>query len=225
MHAEISVVVPVLNEAANIEKSLQNLEQIGGIKEVIVVDGGSSDNTITLATPYARVIRAPQGRAWQMNAGAREAAGGILLFLHADTAITREGIELLRQLMADPGVVGGCYKLCFDDRSLLFKLIALGSNLRARLGKIYFGDQGIFVRREIFIEINGFPEVPLMEEWGFCRKLRQKGRLVQLPARVTTSSRRWHKYGVWKTILLMHRLKLLYLLGVSPYRLKKLYTD
>lgn len=225
MNDSISVIIPALNEETNILPTLKSLRNLPGITEIIVADGGSTDNTVALASPLAKVINSPRGRATQMNAGAREAGGDILLFLHADSRLPADGIKLVHQALQPPGVVGGGFRVKFDDNSFIFKLIALGSNLRAMFTKIFFGDQGIFVRRDTYLEIGGFPDIPIMEEWGFCQKLKTKGRLVQLPAAVLTSSRRWHKHGVWKTILLMHKLKILYLLGVSPAKLQQIYPS
>lgn len=225
MSSSISIVMPVFNEAGIIEKTLKSLSGIPGIEEIIVVDGGSTDDTVRIASVYAKVIHAKKRRAQQMNAGAKAATGDIIIFLHADCILASNGFEYLSKTIVNTNVVGGGFQLAFDDNSLLYKLIAFGSNQRAKIFKLFFGDQGIFVRREVFLEVEGFPEVPIMEEWGLCQRLRNKGKLIMLPIPIITSSRRFRKYGVWKTLFLMHKLKLLYLLGVSPDKLKQQYTN
>ena len=225
MPTGISVIIPVLNEARVIGSTLATLNRLTGIKEILVVDGGSADETRAIAARMAVVIDSPRGRAQQMNAGARQADGEILLFLHADTLITQAGLDQLDLACRRPGVIGGGFRLSFDDPAWIFKLIALGSNLRARWHRIFFGDQAIFVRREVFRAVNGYPEMPIMEDWALSQRLKNRGKLVLLPAKVITSSRRWHQHGIWKTIFLMHKLKLLYLLGKSPNQLKQKYPD
>lgn len=221
----ISVVIPALNESAAIESTLGCLTRLRGIREVVVVDGGSSDNTVAIASRYCRVIASPPGRAVQMNTGARNVSGNVILFLHADSIVTQKGIDLLARTINNPQIVGGGFGVEFDDNSVLFRLIALCSNMRARFFKVLFGDQGIFIRLDVFRNINGFPEIPIMEDWELCRKMKSAGKIVLLPATILTSSRRWRKYGIWKTIWLMHKIKLLYVLGVSPTELKKMYSD
>ena len=222
--SKISVIIPALNEANNIIKTMDCLKK-ASVHEIIVVDGGSTDGTVAVVSPYAKVLKSPKGRAVQMNMGAAAATGDILVFLHADSMPTRESFRYLEKTMENSDIVGGGFKVTFGANSLLFRMIACGSNWRAKLCKIFFGDQVIFVRRKTFFEIGGYPDIPIMEDWELCRKMKARGKLVQLPIPVLTSPRRWQKYGTWKTILLMHKLKLLYLLGASPQNLKKHYPD
>lgn len=222
--SKISVIIPALNEADNIRETLDCLKT-ASVHEIIVVDGGSTDGTVAVVSPYARVLNSPKGRAAQMNMGAASATGDILLFLHADSVLTKDSFHYVEKTMKSSDIVGGGFKLSFPNNSLMFRMIACGSNWRAKLCSIFFGDQAIFVRRKTFFEIGGYPDIPIMEDWELCRKLKAKGKLVQLPFPVLTSPRRWQKHGIWKTILLMHKLKLMYILGASPQNLKKHYPD
>jgi rSAM/selenodomain-associated transferase 2 len=221
----ISVILPVLNEAQVLPKTLERLSGINPF-EIIVVDGGSRDDSREIArwyTPHVWVERPGRGR--QMNAGARRATGKILLFLHADAWIDPGGLEALTTLLAgSPQVVGGAFRLGIDSRRLALRLIVAAANLRARLGFPY-GDQGIFVRKEIFDRIGGFPEIPLMEEIGLIRNLRREGKMAILRNRVTVSPRRWESEGVIFATVRNCSLLLLYLVGVPPERLHRWYSE
>lgn len=219
----ISIIVPVLNEASIIEPFLAHLMDLEGEYEVLVVDGGSEDHTVALAVHWARVIAGPRGRARQMNLGAARAEGEVLFFLHADSRLPRGAIPAIEGALRDSAVVGGCFSLAIDDGAFIYRLIALFSNLRVRLLGQMFGDQGIFVRRDAFEWLGGFPEIELMEDWEFSARLRKVGRILQLPLPITTSARRWQRCGVWRTIFLMQKLKVLYTLGYPPAELKRLY--
>jgi len=203
------------------------IRQLVGDKEIIVADGGSSDDTITIAKTIEDVIvvNSHIGRANQMNTGAKVASGEVLLFLHCDSVLEPSALIRIETTIADTRIVGGCYTLKMDDNRLVFKFICLGSNIRARLSKVFFGDQGIFVRKSVFDELGGFPAIELMEDWEFSRKLREKGKTVQVTEGIITSTRRFKKGGVLKTCLFMHKLKILYLLGKTPAELKNKYYD
>ncbi len=159
-----------------------------------------------------------------MNAGAQIASGNVLLFLHSDTRLPQNFLDQLNLALADSSLVGGAFKMKIDHPGLFFCLASVGSNIRAAQG-IYFGDQTIFIRRDAFIKIGGFPPIELMEDWEFSRKMHQVGKTMLLPGPVKTSARRWLIHGKWKTAWLMHKIKILYLLGVSPADLKKMYAD
>lgn len=211
----ISVIIPAVNEANHIGPVLHSVLRQPGPFEIIVVDGGSSDDTVRLSRPYARVIRSErQGRAAQMNAGARIAEGETLLFLHADSTLPPGGLDCLRRLLADPAVLGGTFMLRFDSDRALLKFYAFFT--RFRFLYFHYGDQGIFVRKPLFEQMSGFKEWPLMEDIEFLQRLdRLGGRgLVKLP--VTTSARRYLERGVLRQQLLNNGLVLLYLLGVKP---------
>lgn len=221
----ISVIIPTLNEAENIRSTLEHLQRWEKHLQIIVADGGSTDGTPDLVAGPAEVIRAPRGRASQMNSGAKEAGGDVLLFLHSDTRLPPDSPEQIGAALQAPGVVGGAFRVKIDSPGLFFYLASLGSNLRASLTGLYFGDQAIFVRREVFHQIGGFPDIELMEDWKFSRSLHQAGKTVLLPGPAVTSARRWLLNGKWRTAWLMYKIKLLYLLGASPGELKKMYDD
>jgi len=220
----ISVVVPTLNEAAVLARTLAAVP--AGFREVIVADGGSADGTTAIALEHgARVRVSPAGRGPQMNAGAAAARGGVLLFLHADTALPADAADRIGAALADPGVVGGAFSLGIDSPDPRLGLIARAANLRTRITGVPYGDQALFVRRGAFEAAGGFPDVSIMEDVALGRKLKRLGRVVLLPARVRTSARRWEREGVVRTTLRNAALISLYLLGVPPARLARWYRD
>jgi len=222
--AALSIIVPVLNEAAEIETALTGLVQCRARgAEVIVVDGGSEDATANLAQPLAdRVVAAPRGRALQMNAGAAAARGDVFLFLHADTRLPENADALILAALARTGCVWGRFDIRIGDGPLL-GIVACMMNLRSRLTGIATGDQAIFVTRSAFERTAGFPSIPLMEDIALSTSLKRIGAPVRLRARVTTSSRRWRKDGVLRTIFLMWRLRLAYFAGADPAQLAQRY--
>jgi len=224
---EISIIVPVLDEAAGIVATLEALAPLRarGV-EVIVIDGGSADATPELAEPLAdRVIRSQRGRARQMNAGAAAAHGRTLLFLHADTRLPVRADELVALAVGDvlAGPRWGRFDVRIEGRSIWLRVVARMMNLRSRLTGIATGDQAIFVSREAFRAVGGFPEIPLMEDIALSKILLRLNRPVCLAACVTTSGRRWETRGVWRTILVMWWLRLRYFYGADPHRLALAY--
>jgi rSAM/selenodomain-associated transferase 2 len=201
---------------------LQPLRALG--HEVVVVDGGSGDGTPDRAAPLAdRVANAPRGRARQMNAGARLAAGDVLLFLHADTRLPPRADRLVLDGLAGSGRAWGRFDVYIDGRPRLLRLVAALMNVRSRMSGIATGDQAIFVRRDAFVSVGGFPELPLMEDIAFSAALKRVSRPLCLHERVLTSGRRWEARGVMRTIALMWWLRLRYFLGASPERLAEIY--
>src|SRR5262245_5230925 len=217
--------MPVLDEAGLIVDALEALKPFRqrGV-EVIVVDGGSRDDTMDLARPDADiVIAAPRGRAVQMNAGAAIARGDVLLFLHADTRLPPEADRRALDGMAQCGRCWGRFDVAIAGGSAWLPVIAAAVNLRSRLNGIATGDQAMFVRREAFMAAQKFPEIPLMEDIALSRALKRLSPPLCLTDKVTTSGRRWEQHGVWRTILLMWRLRLAYSLGAEPAALARRY--
>ncbi|HEV8721761.1 MAG TPA: TIGR04283 family arsenosugar biosynthesis glycosyltransferase [Candidatus Binatia bacterium] len=221
----ISVIIPVLNEEKNIAATLQSLARFAPF-EIIVVGGGSTDRTAEICQQFGvKVTACTPSRARQMNSGAKAASGDILLFLHADTTLPNSAFDDIRLALGDSRYVGGRFDVELDGEHWMLKVIGAMINYRSRLSKVSTGDQAIFVRRFVFEQIGGYPDIPLMEDIAFCRALRRTGEIACLKSRVMTSARRWEIDGVWRTILRMWALKLLYLAGVSPNRLKQYYAD
>jgi rSAM/selenodomain-associated transferase 2 len=192
--------------------------------EVIVADGGSSDQTAVLARPLAdRVMEAPRGRASQMNAGAALARGDILVFLHADTRLPADASQLILGGLARSGRAWGRFDVRIEGAHPLFPVIAFFMNARSRLTGIATGDQAMFVSRGVFAAVGGFPNIALMEDITLARNLKRVSRPLCLRARVTTSGRRWEERGVVRTILLMWRLRLAYFFGAKPESLARRY--
>lgn len=223
--ARLSVVIPTLNEAAHLARLLPDLLAREPGVEVVVVDGGSDDGSGDVVARWAAVrwLAGPRGRARQMNAGARAAAGTTLLFLHADTRLPDGAGAAIEAALADPAVVGGRFDVRIDSPRPLLGVVGWMMNQRSRLSGISTGDQGIFVRRAVFEEIGGYADIPLMEDVELTRRLKRRGRVAALRLRVTTSARKWEREGAVRTIVLMWTLRLLYALGVSPARLHRWY--
>jgi rSAM/selenodomain-associated transferase 2 len=227
MKPVLSIVIPALNEAAGIEATLQALQplRLRGV-ELVLADGGSSDSTPTLAQPWVdAAVDAPRGRALQMNAGAARARASVLLFLHADTRLPPLADVLVLQAVqrSDKGACWGRFDVRIEGRPWMLRVVAVLMNLRSRASGIATGDQAIFITREAFERVGGFPEQALMEDIEISRRLKRLGRPACLRARVCTSGRRWEQRGVWRTIVLMWRLRWRYWRGESPARLAEAY--
>jgi rSAM/selenodomain-associated transferase 2 len=218
---KLSVVIPTWNEAGNLATTLDALPKRA---EVVVADGGSVDGTVEIARRSgARVLACEQGRARQMNRGARETQGDTLLFLHADAVLGAGATEAIEGALADPAVVGGFFRLRIRSARTALRLAAFGSNLRARGLGLPYGDQGIFLRRSIYEELGGFPDVPFLEDLALIRMLRRKGRLAPLEVTLSTGDRHWRELGVVGTGLLDWTMVALFFFGVSPKTLAPHY--
>ncbi|MDZ7641462.1 MAG: TIGR04283 family arsenosugar biosynthesis glycosyltransferase [Desulfurivibrio sp.] len=226
-HPTLSLIIPTYNEATRLEATIAACRQQATRPEqleIIVVDGGSRDQTPTLARRAgAAVFSTPPGRAGQQNLGAEQARGRQLLFLHADSHPPVGFDEQIAQTLSDPAIQAGAFSLTIDAAGLSLRLLERGTNLRSRLLGLPYGDQGIFIEKKRFLELGGFPPLSLMEDFELSRRLRRRGRLVTLPTAVTTSARRWQKLGPWRTFLLNQLLVAAFLLGIDPARLAALY--
>ncbi|MEI6083569.1 MAG: TIGR04283 family arsenosugar biosynthesis glycosyltransferase [Verrucomicrobiota bacterium] len=219
----ISIIVPTLNEETNLPVTLQQLAQRSDV-ELIVVDGGSKDHTVAIARKYTSyVFVATPGRAAQMNTGARHATGDILLFLHADTFLLPGALDELQRRITGDGAVGGAFDLNIDSPGRLLHLIAKISSQRSRLFRTPYGDQAIFCWRQVFEEVGGYPEIPILEDVALARRLRRAGRLTFLRTGLVTSGRRWVANGVLKTTFVNWWVRFLYFLRIPPPQLRRIY--
>jgi len=219
----ISVIIPVLNEANTISSLLERLVDTDNV-EIIVVDGGSQDETVTVARSHnVQVISTPPGRACQMNVGAARATGDILLFLHADTRLPVNFDSLVRQGLKEPKTIAGAFELRIDAQQFGLRLIERLVNWRSRFFSMPYGDQAIFLKATIFHDIGGFPNLPIMEDFEFIRRLQPLGKITIVPASVLTSGRRWQRLGILKTTLINQLIILGYFLGVTPDKLVRWY--
>lgn len=220
----ISVIIPVLNEARLIGALLRNLRQLDGNLEIIVVDGGSTDGTPSIAKGTgAHVISAPRGRSSQMNAGAAIARGEILWFLHADLEPPKNLTGKIRTVLADPCVVGGCFRLRYPRPELIYRVSDSLGNLGVTVFGFALGDHGIFCRRSAFFRAGGYPDVPILEEAELYRDLRRLGRMIQLPDTIVSSPRTFENCGRYRTTATYFLLLLLYVAGAPISLLNRIY--
>lgn len=221
--SDISIIIPTCNEADNIGKLLPGLLATPGV-ELLVVDGGSADNTVDVAKSLgAKVISTPPGKAKQMNAGAEAARGDILLFLHGDTKLAPGFVKQVRDTLEQPGISAGAFRLSIDGKGFGLRVIEWLVNLRAKVLQMPYGDQGIFVTADMFFSIGAFPAQPIMEDFELMRRLKKRGRVGILPLRATTSARRWERLGILKTTVINQAIIIGYLFGVSPEKLAGWY--
>ena len=223
---KLSVIVPMLNEAAAIATTLDAIRAGAPEAEVIVVDGGSSDSSVEVARPLCDVvIESSRGRALQMNTGAAHSSGDALVFVHADTLVPPTFARDIETALADAAIVGGRFDVKLDDDHPLCVVIGELISIRSRISRTGTGDQAIFVRKHIFEALGGFPNFPICEDLDFARRMKRAGRVACLRSKVTTSARRWRKGGIMRTVLRMWTIRSLYLAGVSPARLARMYSD
>ncbi len=224
---KISVIIPVHNEAKSLSQLLASLQPLRAEgHEVIVVDGGSNDGSVAIAQGNCdKTERGSLGRARQMNKGASLATGNVLLFLHGDTWLPKDAHLLICRRLVDADAMWGRFDVSFSNGALIFRLIATMMNLRSRITGVATGDQAIFVRAAEFRALGGFATIALMEDVELSKRLRQRGRPVCLSERVKTSSRRWERHGIARTIFLMWYLRFLFFCRVSPSRLAAIYYN
>lgn len=221
---DYSIIIPTLNEALAIVNCLTAFKPYGDNCEIIIADGGSTDETVRLAEPLAdKVIFSEQGRAIQMNAGAENAKGNVLIFLHADTFLPDDAIKQISQVVANKGQWGR-FDVTLSGRHPMLRIIAWFMNWRSRLTGIATGDQVIFVNKRLFESVGQFPTIALMEDIALSKKLKKISPPVCLNVKVVSSGRRWERFGVVKTILLMWGLRLRYYFGANPQTLAELYN-
>ena len=224
MSIMISIIVPVFNEAQIIKQTLDNLPFSDDI-EVIVVDGGSNDNTVKIASSYpVKIIKSDKKRSLQMNIGAKEANGKILLFLHADCVLENGTISEINKKISS-GAIGGCLTHKINSIKTIYRCIEKSGDIRARLFKVFYGDQAIFIEKKTFDELNGFNDVELFEDVLFSKKMNKKRDLTVLNKKVFSSARRWEKQGIIKTTIINWILSIGFIIGINPIKLKKLYLN
>lgn len=227
----VSIVVPVRNEIGRIDILISGLMDLKGDKEIILVDGGSTDGTKKRLESYVgvegvKIVHSRPGRGFQMHEGAMASNGDILWFVHADsivdvhslsaitTAFSTSNVSISAVSSRVTNVLGGCFSLYFHDHDhYSYKLLAWSSNLRAKHLGLMFGDQGIFVKRDVYFDLNGFKSLPIMEDWDFSRRLNDLGKTVVISCRIGTSARRFSDKGMLKTLMAMHRIKIMYIMN------------
>ena len=220
----VSVIIPTLDEAAVVSRTLDQFDRLPGEWQIIVADSGSSDGTQAIARAHgACLVNGPRGRGAGMNAGAAVATGDILLFLHADTFLPEDAHQQITAALADPAVAATAFHLTMDGPGRRYRLMPYISSIRMRVQRTFFGDQAIAVRRADFERIGGYEEPFLMEDVALSRRLRREGKLRVLGAHVVTSSRRFEHGGMIRTLVLMTCMQAAYSLGVSADRLARIY--
>lgn len=218
--------MPVLNEAKNLRGNLEQL-RLSNNEELIIVDGGSIDDTMAIAAEFTdKVFQTKTGRASVMNYGAERAAGDLLLFLHADCILPERGFWIIRETLNDSGIAAGGFRLRINSPRLRFRIIEAGANLRSRATRLLYGDQGIFMRKETFNKVEGYADIPLMEDIEISKKLKRTGRLALVGPPIKTSPRRWLEEGALHTTVRDWSIAFSYsFLKTPPEKLMKYYRD
>lgn len=221
---KISVIIPIYNEEKTIQSFLRTLEPVKQKAEIIFVDGGSTDGTLSLIPEEYKVLNGTKGRAWQMNLGADNSSGDVLFFLHCDSEIPEDSIEQIEKVMKEYQV--GCFGIAFHSKNFWMKCCQVISNHRIKDRKVMFGDQGIFIRRELFFRVGGFPLLPIMEDYQFSLTLKEMGVKIGITKkRIYTSDRRFVKGRRLRVMWRMNRLRAMYRKGVNIEEIARLYKD
>ncbi len=220
---KVSVIIPTYNESTVLSETLTRLQALHPF-EIIIGDGQSEDDTVAIARRHeVTVVQSPRGRALQMNAAAREARGDLLLFLHADSHINPQGYRKMTETMSNSQTLGGAFSLQIDSPLPAFQRVSRWANLRSRYLNLVYGDQGIFVRLQVFQDLHGFLPVPICEDLEFYRRLKKKGPVVLLKEKAYTSPRRWLADGLQFTNFRNAAIASLFLMGFSPAILSRWY--
>lgn len=221
----ISVIIPTLNEETYIRNCLEALSQDETVCEIIVADGGSTDRTVSIVEGFkgVKLLQTLKGRGLQMNAGALCATGETLLFLHADTILQKGWGQAIERALQDKVMTGGAFNFVIASPIQKYRAVEHWVKFRCSLFKLPYGDQGIFVRSDVFKKIKGYKDIPLMEDVDFVERVKEQGRITILDLNAYTSARRWRNKGLLYTAAINQFIMLLYRLGISPHRLAKLY--
>jgi rSAM/selenodomain-associated transferase 2 len=228
----ISIITPIINESENINPFLIHLNTLEGDFELILVDGGSTDDTISMINKYKKtfkrklkLVKTSQGRGKQMNEGAKIAEGNIFLFLHIDCTLEKDAINVIENETKSRNIIGGGMVQAFSNPDFFLRFISSYGNFRVKINKIFFGDFGIFIRKEIFEKIGGYDDIVFLEDVEFSKKMKKYGELIQIDRKITTSSRRFQSIGKFKVTLLFITALIINLVGVRPKFLIKYIVD
>ena len=222
----VSIIIPILNEENIIERLIKNLNELDGEFEVIFSDGGSSDKTVNIIEDISnyKIVNSDKGRAKQLNAGAKESKYNILLFLHADSIIEKDVLIKIENFIKNNNKAG-CLKIKFDSNKILMRICGFLSNLRVRLRHIAFGDQGIFIEKKLFFDIGMFDDMPLMEDYKLSIKLKKISPIININSYIISSSRRFEKNGIIKTMIYMQKLQYMFRNGESIEKIANIYNN
>ncbi|MGY6529897.1 MAG: TIGR04283 family arsenosugar biosynthesis glycosyltransferase [Cyanobacterium sp.] len=224
---QLSIIIPVLNEEVFIKQNISFFVRLHSNHDVIFVDGGSNDNTReVIINNGLNMVSSPVAcRSYQMNLGAKSAKGNLLLFLHGDTLLPSNYYQQIETILSQSGVVAGAFNLMIEGHNFLFKFICNMVKVRSHLWSLPYGDQGIFMKKETFEMIGGFPEIPIMEDFALVKKLQKRGKIKIANSAVTTSARRWKKLGILKTTIINQIIIIGYYLKINPHKLAKIYRE
>ncbi len=228
----ISIITPILNESENVKLFLEHLNTLEGDFELILVDGGSTDNTIAMVNKYRgiflrnlKLLKTSKGRGKQMNEGAKIAEGDILLFLHIDCTIERDSISIIEKAIESKNIIGGGMIQAFSNPDFFLKFISKYGNFRVKINKIFFGDYGIFIRKDIFEKVGGYDDIIFLEDVELCKKMKKYGELIQIDRNIITSSRRFESQGKLKITIIFITALLINIVGFRPKFLIRYIVD